>query len=185
MQITAPTSFSELLLGWTCECVGKCTFVCLSLYQIQTQRLALGITERKDRISAHTLAWLLFYTKGSLWRTSCVRILAFVGMLERLLRSGDMTLGGSSSLLVLPSKHSLFLFILFYSFYTSCFLSSQPSPLLPSLLIHSPPSVWPLYCVHHRPEFVGLNTQCKAAMPQLALAAWDNYSFPIVCQVIH
>lgn len=71
--------------------------------------VAVDMRERKDWTSAHTLALLHLYTKGSLWRTSCVRILVFVGMLERLLRSDDMTLGGASSFVVLRSKRSLFL----------------------------------------------------------------------------
>lgn len=35
-----------------------------------------------------------------------------------------------------------------------------------------------------RVQLLGLNTQFKATMPQLALAAWDNYFFPLVRRVI-
>lgn len=98
--------------------------------------VALDMRECKDWTSAHTLAWLYLWTKGSLWRTSCVRILGFVGMLERLLRSGDITLGGASSFVVLPSKH--------YSFCSILSLVSCRLHLLPccpaSLFTPLPPS---------------------------------------------
>lgn len=192
MQMMAPTSFSELLLlGWVCECVGKCKFVCVRVCMCATVpnprlAVALRITERKDWTSAHTLAWLHLWTKGSLWRTSCVRILVFVGMLERLFRSGDMTLGGSSSFVVFhPWTLSLFLIhsvvsCPLYLVVSAYFPVAQPLHSFPSCrlasLFHPP---------HHTPvQFLGLNSHCKATMPQLAPAAWDNYFSPLVHRVI-
>lgn len=57
------------------------------------------------------------------------------------------------------------------------FLVAQPPYKLPpsGLFI---PSATPQTKVQ-----LGLNTQCKATMPQLTLAAWDNYSFPLFCRV--
>lgn len=108
-----------------------------------------------------------------------------MGTLERLLRSADITLGGASSFIVLPSKRSLF-----YSFCCILSLVSCRRRLLPccpaSLFTPLPPSglFIPSTTPQTRVQLLGLNTQCKATMPQLALASWDNYSFPLVCWVM-
>lgn len=69
---------------------------------------------------------------------------------------------------------------LFFFSYTLCSILSlvfRQLRLLPCCPA-SPPSVWPLYSrlPHHRPELLGLNTQRKATMPQLALAARVDHS---------
>ena len=63
---------------WLCRRMQVCT--CFTVpspwpFVIRSMR------ERKDWTSAHTVAWLHLHTKSSLWRTSCVRIFALVGML--------------------------------------------------------------------------------------------------------
>lgn len=156
---------------------------------VPNPRLAVAphTTERKDWISAHTLAWLHLYTKGSLWRTSCVRILVFVGMLERLLRSGDMTLGGVPFPLLCSPVNALSFSYSLCSILSlvSCrlrLLPCQPAPPFTPL----PPSglFIPSTTPHTIVQLLGLNSQCKATMPQLAPAAWDNYFFPHVYWVI-
>ena len=109
-----------------------------------------------------------------------MRILAFVGKLERR-RSGDITLGGASSFVVLPSLNALHSVVScpLFLVVSAYFPVARPPYSLPSLRLASlfrPPQT--------RVQLLGLNTQYKATMPRLAPAAWDNYFFPLVCRVI-
>lgn len=89
--------FVGFFLVLMCDCVGGCEFVC----RVYRSSCSSGC-ECKDWTSAHTVAWLHFCTKSSLWRTSHVMILTFVGKLEeRQLRSGRLTQEGVSAFLVL------------------------------------------------------------------------------------
>lgn len=109
-----------------------------------------------------------------------MKILAFVGMLRRLCRSGSFTLEVSPAFVVLPSKHSL---SLVHYLVSSCplfhvvaayFPVAQPPYSFPSGLFISSTTM------HTRVQLLVLNSQCKATMAQLALAPWDNSFFPFV-----
>ncbi len=56
--------------------------------------------------------------------------------------------GGCLSFCCSLSLSALFLFLILL-YLVPCFLSSPPISLLSSLLVHSPPSVWPLHSNHH------------------------------------
>lgn len=59
--------------------------------------VALDVKGREAGSPSRAVAWLHLYTKSSLWRTSCVRILVFVCLIRRQLRSSSITLGGGGA----------------------------------------------------------------------------------------
>lgn len=176
MQMTAPTSFSELLmLGCVTTCVSRCE---LALSQ---GKWLLWKWESKEWTSAHSLVWLYLYTKGTLWRTSCVRIHTVVCLLERLLGSYDIILGvGGVSFVVLPFKLFLPFSILSLVSCHLCLLPCRPTSKLFTPFPLSGLFIWST-ASHTKVQLLGRNTQCKATKSQFALAAWINYFSPFVC----